>query len=128
MSDEMPSYLNRLAETFAGEGPLDSTELAAEIEATVPEANREARAREFHELLREKMNARDVKFVGIYALVSDQAVKRLQLIIDELVKVLEEVATPKDIRMLYTSGWTFEMIAWGKVLNVASNLDLEVTP
>jgi hypothetical protein len=52
MSDE--SFLDRLADTFAGEGPLDDTALAADIEATVPEANREARARDFHEHLRER--------------------------------------------------------------------------
>jgi hypothetical protein len=55
---EERSYFDRLADTFADAGPLDGTPLAAIIEATVPQANREARARDFHDALRDRLRTR----------------------------------------------------------------------
>lgn len=47
----MKSYKERLEATFDGTIPLDGTRLAAEIARTVPEANAEVYAKEFHERL-----------------------------------------------------------------------------
>lgn len=59
MGADTRSFFDRLADTFSAEGPLDDTRLAREIEITVPKANREARARDFHESLKAKIVRRE---------------------------------------------------------------------